>query len=757
MLNKKSFILLILSINFLFAQIKENINLQLDWLHQFQFAGYYIAKEKGYYENNNLNVAINEFDYGLNLLDNVLKNKNTYSVGKSSLIIDKLQGKDPVLLAAIYQNSPMVLLSLKKNNISEISDLKNKKVMLTPDARAAASINSMIKSQGIKLEDINFIPHSFKLNDLINGKTDAMGCYLSNEPYILKNKNIEFDTFNPKEYGFNFYGGLLFTSKNEIDEHPNRVKNFYDASIKGWKYAFENIEETAKLIYDKYNTQNKTLDSLIFEGKVLKKLAKYDDGLLGNIDTAKIEEMKRLYLILGFSKNKDFEMKDFIFDKNSILFNISEKEYLNKNEISLITNSNNMPYSFKVDNLLSGLEIDFWQLISNKLNSSFNIIEKPKSDDVLKNINTNSVHIKFNYNKTSFNFDKYSLSNPITSIPIALATKNDKNLITDLSFLKDVKIAVFKNTDIFLLLKSKYPYINFIQIDSIHEAFELVEKDKIFGVIDNILTLSHNIIKQNYNNIKVSSTLPYNLELRLSVEKKDELLISVINKIIEQISEDEKNSIAHKYQLIMYQEVNDYSWVYKFVLPLFILLIIISIINTKMRKEIKKRKVAEGALLDYANKDSLTQVFNRRKIEKIMTAQIRKVKDKNSTFSIIFFDIDDFKIINDEFGHVKGDKVLISISKLVSKSIRKNDFIGRWGGEEFIIILPDTSSKHASKITHNLKELIAKKDFTINKTITSSFGITEYKKGDTKKDMIDRADKAMYYVKRNGKDAIKID
>ena len=100
-----------------------------------------------------------------------------------------------------------------------ITNLKDKKVMLTSDAISAAAINSMIISQGIKLSQIKFIPHSFKLEDLINGTTDAMGCYLSNEPYILKQKGIDFNILNPSDFGFDFYGGIFFTSEEELTKY----------------------------------------------------------------------------------------------------------------------------------------------------------------------------------------------------------------------------------------------------------------------------------------------------------------------------------------------------------------------------------------------------------------------------------------------------------------------------------------------------------------------------------------------------------
>ena len=139
-----------------------------------------------------------------------------------------------------------------------------------------------------------------------------------------------------------------------------------------------------------------------------------------------------------------------------------------------------------------------------------------------------------------------------------------------------------------------------------------------------------------------------------------------------------------------------------------------------------------------------------------MTSEIKKAKNNDSIFSIIFLDIDDFKAINDTQGHIKGDHVLVSISKLVSKHIRSTDYIGRWGGEEFIVILPNTNKDEAEKVAQFLKELIINKDLKIGKTLTSSFGVTEYKKNDTKAEIIKRADKAMYFVKENGKNNIKV-
>ena len=198
------------------------------------------------------------------------------------------------------------------------------------------------------------------------------------------------------------------------------------------------------------------------------------------------------------------------------------------------------------------------------------------------------------------------------------------------------------------------------------------------------------------------------------------------------------------------------KYLYTFTIPLLLIILIILIINHKMRNEISRRRKAEKELQNYANKDSLTQIFNRGKIDLLISDEIKKSKDKKQTFSIIFFDIDNLKRINDDFGHIKGDEVLVQISYLVSKNIRDTDTIGRWGGEEFVILLPNTSSNKAFIIADDLKQLVSKTDFGINSALTISLGITQYMQNDTKECLIQRADKAMYFIKNNGKNAVKI-
>lgn len=163
-------------------------------------------------------------------------------------------------------------------------------------------------------------------------------------------------------------------------------------------------------------------------------------------------------------------------------------------------------------------------------------------------------------------------------------------------------------------------------------------------------------------------------------------------------------------------------------------------------------------LKELAIRDPLTKIYNRNKIIEFIDFEIQKSKRYLTNFSLIMIDIDDFKNINDTFGHNFGDVVLIEFTKIISSTVRKIDIIGRWGGEEFLIVLPQTNLKNSIKVAERLKQNFEKNIVTYNGISiplnTASFGITEYKKKDTLNSIIERVDLSLYSSKKSGKNKI---
>jgi len=530
----KNLIILILLISYLYSQENKKVILQLSWLHQFQFAGYYIAKEKGYYKDNGIDLDIQEFDFNINISTVLQKNTADFVIGRSSLLIDKANGEDVVALFSTFQNSPLMLLVREDSGIDKVSDLKNKKVMITPDAKDSASIIAMLNSQKISLDDINIIKHSFNLDDLINKKVDAMASYVSNEPIILEDKNIKYKVFHPKDYGFALYSDILFTSSAYIKENPELTQDFYDATEKGWEYAFNNIGKTAKIIHEKYNTQNKSLVHLVAEGEALKKLVFHNNSnTIGCLDHDKLQKITDIYKIMGLV-NKDINLDEFVYKYNK--------------------------------------------------HDSFNL--------------------RFTHNETWI----YSLFSII------------------------ILIIMFTSIFYFIITKRW-----------------LITKNQ--------------------------------LQREISVKTK------------------------------------------------------------KLNKQ--------------TNTDFLTKARNKKAFSERIEEQLSLYKRYNTPFSLILFDIDDFKHINDTYGHTLGDTVLVNLVKIVKSKIRKNDHLYRVGGEEFVIIFENTEINEAKVVSEHLREDIEKNLSNLkSEVITISIGLCQVNHSDTKDTIYTRADKLMYISKKSGKNTI---
>ena len=151
--------------------------------------------------------------------------------------------------------------------------------------------------------------------------------------------------------------------------------------------------------------------------------------------------------------------------------------------------------------------------------------------------------------------------------------------------------------------------------------------------------------------------------------------------------------------------------------------------------------------------DRLTGLLNRRKMERELNKELKRAKRYNQAFSLILIDIDFFKKVNDTLGHQAGDSVLIELSMLMKETLRSTDFIARWGGEEFLVLCPNTNLKDAAYLGERLRDAVEKHKFSIGRKTTISLGVAEYK-GQSLDDLINEADKKLYAAKEQGRNKV---
>src|SRR5690606_25292494 len=159
--------------------------------------------------------------------------------------------------------------------------------------------------------------------------------------------------------------------------------------------------------------------------------------------------------------------------------------------------------------------------------------------------------------------------------------------------------------------------------------------------------------------------------------------------------------------------------------------------------------------LDIKSKtDHLTGVFNRQGLEDALQVALNERRENQNPLSLIMFDLDHFKLINDNHGHLVGDEVLTQVADLVQKHVRKNDVFARWGGEEFVLVCKDSTAKEAEFLAEKLRELISLHEFPHGLKVTASFGVADIKPEQTLDTLFRNADLALYRAKNGGRNRV---
>ncbi|UPM56183.1 sensor domain-containing diguanylate cyclase [Gottfriedia acidiceleris] len=177
----------------------------------------------------------------------------------------------------------------------------------------------------------------------------------------------------------------------------------------------------------------------------------------------------------------------------------------------------------------------------------------------------------------------------------------------------------------------------------------------------------------------------------------------------------------------------------------------------KLKLLVNDLEFKKNELEDLSSKDPLTGVLNRRGLHDLILSDLEKTTETELNCSFLIFDIDNFKKINDQYGHTMGDFVLNQSAKLIKELIRNDDYLGRWGGEEFLIVLPNTPFNQSKEIAERLRCAIEEHVFhfeSINIHVTMTFGLARFNSKKGVVESINRADKAMYVGKQNGKNCV---
>jgi diguanylate cyclase (GGDEF)-like protein len=304
-------------------QSLQKVTLQLQWYHQFQFAGYYAALERGYYDDVGLKVTIKDGGYddegnAVSPEEEVVFDRAQFGTTRSDILLGHSAGLPVVVVANIMQHSPYVFMSMKQHELTRLEQIGYDRPIsinlpAVSDGRVDAEAVASLKVAGVDISRLNNSFPTWNVDDLISGKTELMPAYSTDAPYFLEKKGHTPVIISPSMYGVDFYGDLLFTSEKMVREQPEVVKAFREATIKGWRYALDNPIEMAELIFRKYKTRNASydLDFLLYEANQVKELINSDVVEVGYINPQRWEKIAEIYQALGLIRV--YDMKSFLY------------------------------------------------------------------------------------------------------------------------------------------------------------------------------------------------------------------------------------------------------------------------------------------------------------------------------------------------------------------------------------------------------------------------------------------------------------
>ncbi|NPA54983.1 MAG: diguanylate cyclase [Epsilonproteobacteria bacterium] len=390
------------------------------------------------------------------------------------------------------------------------------------------------------------------------------------------------------------------------------------------------------------------------------------------------------------------------------------------------------PFNVLVDGKLQGIVVDMWKLIAKKASIDYEFIIEPIWQEVLKGIKTHKYDIIPGTSKTPDRAKYAIFSKPYFTFPFGIACQEGLNIrkITDIK-----SLAVGYNYTAHKIMKLHYPHMHFIPAKSVLDAFKLVEHKQAQCVVDMLPIVVWVMNQGHAGSLKLMFKTPFQFKLQVMMRKDMTPLKDKIDIAIDNLNVFEKNKIIIKYLGEGYLTNSYYSKLIYLAIIVFVLILMIVWYKAHEYKQISQ-------------KDALTHIYNRGALEVLFRKLI-----KHHSGSIVFFDIDHFKQINDTYGHDKGDLVLKKLADVIKHHIRENDIFGRWGGEEFIIILPDQDLTKGLKVAEKLRKVVEETDFDGLK-VTISLGISQFERGERIDDVIKRADEAMYQAKTSGRNRV---
>jgi diguanylate cyclase (GGDEF)-like protein/PAS domain S-box-containing protein len=429
----------------------ESVTVQLKWFHQFQFAGYYAALEQGYYQDEGLEVTLQERSTQSDPVEDVLEGRADYGITDVGLVLAALQGKPVVLISQIFQHSPWAVRILEESDI-------------------------------------------------------------------------------------NFYGDNLFTSREEVLKHPQRVERIRRATLKGWRYAIEHPDQIIDLILKKYNTINQTRAHLEYQARETRRMLDHDFVEIGYYDPERFNRIAKIYELWGLAKNGQLE-NSFFYKPRPFKLTAEEAEYLqNLGTLQVPLIDFQPPLSFDRAGEPAGYLNELLDYVTTALDLSINRVRGLSFSESIISLSNGDVDLLNDYSEGNIPRDGILHTIPVLAIPFVVIGRKDSDPVRSVSDLLGKRIVAVTGFQQTRALQEKYPDLKLLLVDGIDQAYRALRSDDADFYIDNATHAGYRLRSGIFSDLGVVGELPVDdismLYLHFAAAQKHPLLHSAVEKVL---------------------------------------------------------------------------------------------------------------------------------------------------------------------------------------------------------------------------------
>jgi len=426
-----------------------------------------------------------------------------------------------------------------------------------------------------------------------------------------------------------------------------------------------------------------------------------------------------------------------------------ESFFQSKKNIKICVATNFMPHEDIVNGKYVGMVSEYVKLISNNLNKPFVLYPTKSWEETMNSLQQGHCDVIPLISKTPERSKLMNFTQPYYIEPLVIATKDDTPFIVDVEDILLEKLAIVRGYAYVELLNNRYPNVKIIEVDSAGDGLKRLHDGEVYAYLGALNVIGYHIQKSDYRDIKINGTLHNKLNLSMGTRIDDPVLNSILNKALNSISKSDRKSIKNSWVKVKYEQRLDYQTI---ILAFIIGITIFAFFLYHYQILRKHNRLLETL----SETDKLTGLNNRLKLDHFLQFHLDIFERHHECFSVVLIDIDHFKKFNDRFGHLIGDKVLAHVAELLRRNCRKLDMVGRWGGEEFLVICPKTNLQEANILAETLRSLIESSHLENIDSVTISVGIAQIKISDNVNIIISRADSALFKAKQGGRNRIEL-